>query len=192
MESKCLMYVLLTFLLLEGPWCQGCWDHESTALLQLKPFSIILKSPKKWWVRGEENSNCCQWEGVECNSTTGQVITLNFNYKKFQESNSDMSLPRYGNPTFDFMELENLMYLNASLYLPLDDLRSLYLAGNGIAGNGIAGCIENEGFVKLSKKLSNLEILNLEGNFFNNSILPFLTEISSLSENWYPLSFYKI
>ncbi|GKV09280.1 hypothetical protein SLEP1_g20805 [Rubroshorea leprosula] len=86
-----------------------------------------------------------------------------------------MSLPRYGNPTFDFMELENLMYLNAYLFLPLEDLRSLYLAGNGKAG-----CIENEGFVKLSKKLSNLEILNLEGNFFNNSILPFLSEFSSL------------
>ncbi|GLU08482.1 hypothetical protein SLE2022_253930 [Rubroshorea leprosula] len=175
MKSKCLMDVLLTLLLLEGLWCQGCWDHERTALLQLKAVFNNPWSPKKWWVKGEENSDCCQWEGVKCNSSTGRVITLNLNSARFQESNSDMSLPRYGNPTFDPMELENLMYLNASLFLPFEELRSLYLARNGIAG-----CTENEGFVKLSKKLSNLEILNLEGNLFNNSILPSLSEISSL------------
>ncbi|GKV45063.1 hypothetical protein SLEP1_g52188 [Rubroshorea leprosula] len=166
MESKWLMYVLFTLFLLEGLWCQGCWDEERTSLLQLKTFFI-----KSWhlrnWERGEQNSDCCQWEGVECNSATGRVITLNLNYSSYKELDRDWY------PLHSLMEWENV-YLNASLFLTFVELKSLHLAGYGMAG-----CIENEGFERLSK-LRNLEILDLGYNMLNNSILSSLTELSSL------------
>ncbi|GLU08493.1 hypothetical protein SLE2022_254020 [Rubroshorea leprosula] len=184
MESKWLMRVLFTLFLLEGLWCQGCWDEERTALLQLKPFFTKSWHLMRNWERGEQNSDCCQWEGVECNSATGRVITLNLNYSSFEEFDG------YWHSPHSLMELENV-YLNASLFLPFVELKSLHLAEYGIAG-----CIEHEGFerlsklrnleildlrfLKLSKRLSNLEILNLQGNFFNNSILSYLSEHLSL------------
>ncbi|KAK8571693.1 hypothetical protein V6N12_027768 [Hibiscus sabdariffa] len=66
-------------------------------------------------------------------------------------------------------------YLNASLFLPFVELKSLYLRGNAIAG-----CIENGGFAKLSSTLNNLEILDLSENHLNDSIMLSLSGISSL------------
>ncbi|KAK8308111.1 hypothetical protein V6Z12_D02G034200 [Gossypium hirsutum] len=66
-------------------------------------------------------------------------------------------------------------YLNASMLLPFEKLKSLYLSENAIGGN-----LENEGFGKLSSTLSNLEILDLSYNHLNDSILLSLSELSSL------------
>ncbi|KAB1669509.1 hypothetical protein ES319_1Z037100v1 [Gossypium barbadense] len=69
----------------------------------------------------------------------------------------------------------NAWYLNASMFLPFEELKRLYLSGNVIGGS-----LENEGFGKLSSTLSNLEILNLSENYLNDSILLSLSELSSL------------
>ncbi|KAA3452155.1 putative LRR receptor-like serine/threonine-protein kinase IRK [Gossypium australe] len=66
-------------------------------------------------------------------------------------------------------------YLNTSMFLPFEELKSLYLSSNGIVG-----CVENEGFGKLSSTLSNLEILDLSYNNLNDNILLSLSELSSL------------
>ncbi|GLT90611.1 hypothetical protein SLE2022_085340 [Rubroshorea leprosula] len=150
MDSKWL-YVVLTLFLLEGMWCQGCFEQERIALLQLKSF---FKDP--WglrnWGRGKENSDCCQWERVECNPSSGRVIKLDLDHL-------------YG---------WHNSYLNASLFLPFEELKSLSLAANGING-----FIENEGFKRLSK-LRSLEILDLSHNYLNNSILTSLSDLLSL------------
>ncbi|KAI9401095.1 hypothetical protein POPTR_001G064600v4 [Populus trichocarpa] len=65
-------------------------------------------------------------------------------------------------------------YLNASLFLPFQQLNGVYLYGNRIAG-----WVENKGGYELSR-LSNLEILDFESNRFDNSILSFVKEFSSL------------
>ncbi|GKV33253.1 hypothetical protein SLEP1_g41781 [Rubroshorea leprosula] len=150
MDSKWL-YVVLTLFLLEGMWCQGCLEQERIALLQLKSF---FKDP--WglrnWGRGKENSDCCRWERVECNPSSGRVMKLHLD---------------------DVSGWHN-SYLNASLFLPFEELKSLNLAENGING-----FIENEDFHRLSK-LSNLEFLDLSRNDFNSKILLSLSELSSL------------
>ncbi|GLT90604.1 hypothetical protein SLE2022_085270 [Rubroshorea leprosula] len=150
MDSKWL-YVVLTLFLLEGMWCQGCLEQERIALLQLKSF---FKDP--WcfrnWGRGKENSDCCRWEGVECNPSSGRVIKLYLEYVDGWHNS----------------------YLNASLFLPFEELKSLNLAGNGLNG-----FIENEDFHRLLK-LSNLEFLDLSSNDFNTKILLSLSELSSL------------
>ncbi|CAK7345762.1 unnamed protein product [Dovyalis caffra] len=86
-----------------------------------------------------------------CNATTGRVTVI------YLLDARDLELGDW--------------YLNASLFLPFEELNDLSLSRNGIVG-----CVENEGFQKLWK-LDNLEILDLGGNNFNNTS----TLISSLS-----------
>ncbi|KAL4271637.1 hypothetical protein GQ457_13G024760 [Hibiscus cannabinus] len=92
--------------------------------------------------------------GIECNTTTRRLIGLSLNSTRYADEG---------------------WYLNASLFLPFVDLKSLYLSGNAIAG-----CIQNEGFEKLSSNLSNLEILDLRVNYLNDNIMLSLSELSSL------------
>ncbi|KAK0598513.1 hypothetical protein LWI29_035448 [Acer saccharum] len=66
-------------------------------------------------------------------------------------------------------------YLNASLFSPFEELEELRLIGNSIAG-----FVQNEGLEKLSR-LSNLKVLDLSFNFFNNSIFSSLANLSSLT-----------
>ncbi|XP_057483805.1 cuscuta receptor 1-like [Actinidia eriantha] len=147
------LWVVMVLVLVKGWYGLGCLEQERIALLQLKaninyPNGTSLPS----WVEGE-NVNCCKWERVECNSTTGHVIQLSLNY------------------TYD--TLSN-WYFNASLFLQFKELRTLFLNENYLAG-----WVENEGFERLSA-LRNLEVLDLTGNRLNNSVLSTLNGLSSL------------
>ncbi|CAI9760106.1 unnamed protein product [Fraxinus pennsylvanica] len=106
------------------------------------------------WVDNETASDCCQWEQVKCSNITARVIELNLYYARIR---------RLGD-----------WYLNASLFLPFDELINLSLEGNNLVG-----WIENEGIDRLSK-LRNLEALDLSSNFFNRKILSSLNRLSSL------------
>ncbi|XVE80983.1 hypothetical protein DITRI_Ditri15bG0025700 [Diplodiscus trichospermus] len=139
------MILILSVFVLEGGLSYGCWEQERLALLQLKPFFTGLH---------EEGSDCCQWECVKCNITTKRVTKLSLNYM---------------HPYND-----SKWYLNSSLFLPFQELRSLYLNGNQIAG-----CAKNEGFGKLSK-LKHLEILDLSFNYFNDTNFKWLSRLSGL------------
>ncbi|KAL5783392.1 hypothetical protein ACOSP7_008421 [Xanthoceras sorbifolium] len=156
MGSKLLwmwVWVIFVFISLDGRWSQGCLEQERLALLGLKPFfnsRFYLRN----WVEGEHYSDCCQWDMVECNQTTNRVISLNLDSTR----NEDLGE----------------WYLNASLFSPFQELQWLYLDSNLIAG-----CVENEGFDKLST-LSNLEMLDLTYNSFSNNIISSLTTLSSL------------
>ncbi|KAL4272146.1 hypothetical protein GQ457_13G028960 [Hibiscus cannabinus] len=130
----------------------ACFEHERNALLQLKPFFNHYNDLYSW--DEMKGSDCCEWVRIECNTTTRRLIGLSLNYTTYSDKG---------------------WYLNASLFLPFVELKSLYLSGNAIAG-----CIENEGFEKLSSILSNLEILDLSDNYLNDSIMLSLSELSSL------------
>ncbi|KAJ0091036.1 hypothetical protein Patl1_14666 [Pistacia atlantica] len=130
---------------------EGCWEEERTALLQLKHFFPNSYGYFYNWV---ENSECYRWERVTCDNIIGRVIKLDLTFTR------DWNLGEW--------------YLNASLFSPFQQLQSLNLSDNNIAG-----CIENEGFERLSR-LSNLKELNLELNNFNNNILSSLDGLSSL------------
>ena len=115
------LWVVMVLVLVKGWYCLGCLEQERIALLQLKaninyPNGNSLPS----WVEGE-NVNCCKWERVECNSTTGHVIQLSLNY------------------TRDYHILRN-WYFNASLFLQFKELKTLFLNENDLAG-----WVENEG-----------------------------------------------
>ncbi|KAK8477166.1 hypothetical protein V6N11_068362 [Hibiscus sabdariffa] len=142
-----LRVVFLTVLVLDGAeWSDGCWDEERIAIFQLRPF--LLFAGFNW--TEERVSDCCQWEFVECNTTTRRVTRLSL------------------------AEAISSNLFNASLFLPFEELRSLDLRGNGLVGYA-----KNQGFRKLSK-LRHLENLDLTFNNFNDSILSSLSKLSSL------------
>ncbi|XVF71079.1 hypothetical protein PTKIN_Ptkin12aG0006100 [Pterospermum kingtungense] len=188
--------VLVAFLL--GGWCvcEGCGEHEKTALLQLKPFFNHIEDVENYWVEGKQSSDCCKWKRVECNTSTGRVMQLFLNLT-YTTTIGDLEQTdtEYGFYTVDGYYMERVYYaeenyyrgreyaseerdywhLNASLFLPFEELKSLYLGGNSIAG-----CVDSQGFERLSSKLEKLEILDLSHNYFNDSILASLSQLSSL------------
>ncbi|KAH9681774.1 Receptor-like protein 15 [Citrus sinensis] len=148
-----LVFFLLT-IILEGCWgTEGCLEQERSALLRLKhdffndPFNL------ENWVDDENHSDCCKWEGVECNTSTGRVKALYLSSKRqFLYSTAGQ--------------------LNASLLTPFQQLETLHLDSNNIAG-----------FVENGERLSGLsklKLLNLGRNLFNNSIFSSLAGLSSL------------
>ncbi|XP_024041135.1 probably inactive leucine-rich repeat receptor-like protein kinase At3g28040 [Citrus clementina] len=148
-----LVFFLLT-IILEGCWgTEGCLEQERSALLRLKhdffndPFNL------ENWLDDENHSDCCKWEGVECNTSTGRVKALYLSSKRqFLYSTAGQ--------------------LNASLLTPFQQLETLHLDSNNIAG-----------FVQNGERLSglsNFKLLNLGRNLFNNSIFSSLAVLSSL------------
>ncbi|XP_057989016.1 cuscuta receptor 1-like [Hevea brasiliensis] len=150
---KQLVVALVIASLLEVWWsCDGCFENERNALLQLKasfnhPERMALFS----W--GLHTDDCCKWENIHCSSTTGRVSKLSIRG--------------------DYWASE--WCFNASLFLPFQELTSLSLRDNYIID-----CVENEGFERL-QRLSKLEFLDLEDNLFNNNnIVSSIGHLSSL------------
>ncbi|XP_034893270.1 cuscuta receptor 1-like isoform X2 [Populus alba] len=143
--------MIYAMVLSESWWsCHGCLDEERSALLRIQSsfnYPIFLQS---WG----EVADCCSWEGVGCNFTTGRVVYLDLSGIR-EEGLGDL-------------------YLNVSLFRPFQELQSLHLSGNFIVG-----CVENEGFERLSG-LDSLVELYLDENKFDNNILSSLGGLSSL------------
>ncbi|KAK8548495.1 hypothetical protein V6N12_061407 [Hibiscus sabdariffa] len=151
MELKWVWFLRIAAMIVLLVLADACFEHERNALLQLKPFFNHYNELADW--DEVKDSDCCKWVGIECNTTTRRLIGLSLNST------------RYGDEGW---------YLNASLFLPFVELKSLYLPGNAIAG-----CIENEGFQWLSR-LNNLETLDLSGNSLKNNIMLHMKGLTSL------------
>ncbi|KAF2306151.1 hypothetical protein GH714_013502 [Hevea brasiliensis] len=108
-------------------------------------------------------SDCCKWERVMCNSTTGHVTELSLNNTR-----------QYDIESMSFYEDENIWFAKFSMFQQLKELRSLNLSYNKIGG-----FIDGTGFETLSE-LKKLEVLDLSTNYFNNSILSPLSNLTSL------------
>lgn len=55
--------------LMELMFCEGCWKQERKALIALNSH---LGNAMSW----SANTDCCEWEGVECNTTTRRVTKI--------------------------------------------------------------------------------------------------------------------
>ena len=121
---KSLLWALL--LLVQIHEHRGCIEEERMGFIELKAFlnsnindtnGLLLPS----WVN-ETKNGCCGWEGVTCNTTTGHVIKLslyNLKHESYYQHYEDR------NETW---------FLNASLFQPFKELRSLNLSVNQIGG----------------------------------------------------------
>ena len=123
---KTLLCALLLFVQIHEH--RGCIEEERTGLLELKSF---LKSNTNStdaflpsWVN-EAKSECCGWERVRCNATTGHVIQLSLDDLNPEPSDEYDSI---------FIYDRNSWFLNVSLLLPFKELRILDLSENGISG----------------------------------------------------------
>ena len=66
-----------------------CHDDERSALLQFKQsftieesassFPIACDRVRSWTPEGENGTDCCSWDGVNCDEDTGHVIGLDLN-----------------------------------------------------------------------------------------------------------------
>lgn len=60
-----------------GWWSEGCLERERYALLKLKHGFFNNRKHLQDWVDDENSySDCSQWARVECNTTTGRVISV--------------------------------------------------------------------------------------------------------------------
>ena len=111
--------MIYAMVLSESWWsCHGCLDEERSALLRIKSsFNYPSGTSLQSWGKV---ADCCSWERVNCNFTTGRVVDLDLSGIR-EEGLGDL-------------------YLNVSLFRPFQELQSLYLSGNFIVG-----CVENEG-----------------------------------------------
>jgi hypothetical protein len=100
-------------------------EEERIALLHLKdslnyPSGTSLPS---WRIA---HASCCSWERITCNSSTGRVTELDLGGARNEELGD--------------------WYLNASFFVPFQQLNGLYLWGNHIAG-----WVENKGLLSFYK-----------------------------------------
>ena len=137
---KCLLWGLIVLVHLHGH--RGCFEEERMGLLEIKEefvrstpnktIAYFLPSPPRVnilpsWV-DDQKSECCEWERVTCNSTTGHVTHLSLhNIWEF-----DIEPDDYFSYTFDFKYI--VWLLNVSLFESFKELRSLDLSINAIGG----------------------------------------------------------
>ncbi|CAI0388714.1 unnamed protein product [Linum tenue] len=124
------IWAVALFTVAEWKSCNGCWERERIGLLRIK---ASLNNPpyiSSWSGTGtnssdDDDDDCCNWYGVGCDFDTGKVTELMLD--PGYPYNSDFNLPAKRD-------------INASLFLPFQDLRELSLRGYHIPG-----CVENQG-----------------------------------------------
>ena len=100
---KSVRLFFLFFLLLEAFCCEGCLKEEKQALSGL--HSRLGNS--LYW---DEDTDCCEWEGVQCNSSTGRVAGLDI----FMSDSIPQQYINYSDFSV-FIDLKNLSLLNGNI-----------------------------------------------------------------------------
>ncbi|KAF5468455.1 hypothetical protein F2P56_012605 [Juglans regia] len=192
-----------------------CHDDERFALLQFKESFTISQSastnPSTYlkvssW-KPDQISDCCKWDGVECNKDTGHVIGLDFSsscLKGFLNSSSSLfRLAHLQNlnladndfnssplPTSfrQFSRLTNLNLSNSvvsgqipSEILELSKLVSLDLSYNHRLK------LQKSGLTVIAQNFTNLEVLNLAHVVISSNVPNIFANLTSLTS----LTLYK-
>ncbi|XP_015902176.2 receptor-like protein 7 [Ziziphus jujuba] len=195
-----------------------CHDDEKLALLQFRDSFLINESasgyegayPKvlQWNSQGETISNCCSWDGMECDEETGNVIALDLsNSCLYGSINSTSSLFRLvhlqrlnlADNHFNFSQIPtsigqfsgmthlNLSYFAFSRQVPFDishlsNLSSLDLSFN-YNQNSEKEILElkNPDLTTLLQNLTGLQILNLNYVDISSVVPNFFATFTSLT-----------
>ncbi|MFS7950754.1 putative leucine-rich repeat-containing, plant-type, leucine-rich repeat domain superfamily [Helianthus anomalus] len=122
-KHKSLILILLVFMIEQ---LQGvCIDDERKALLEIKAslnelsHRFDVSKLLSTWVDHEiTHGDCCDWEGIKCDKTTGYIISL--------------SLSNLFSRDDDYLDNGMRWRLNLSPFLRFKELRSLDLSWNFI------------------------------------------------------------
>ncbi|XP_031399527.1 receptor-like protein 56 isoform X2 [Punica granatum] len=153
------IWVMTTLLLLDcelsgRPCVLGCMEDERAALLNLKAaFNSLNGTALPLW--HANSRDCCRWEGIKCDNIANTMRVTEL-YLNGTRDNDELLLP---------------WLLDASLFLPLEELQVLDLSSTA----GLAGFTS-------TLRLKNLRSLNLNDNLYLEQLpnldgLPSLTEI---------------
>ncbi|KAA8533372.1 hypothetical protein F0562_033095 [Nyssa sinensis] len=163
----CLIFSILS------RYCRGCLEEERAALLLIKES---INSPEGSAFSNWYGKDCCQWEGVECSTSTSTVIKLSLYYKK------DRGLPGpwYPNATWfaQFKDLQELLlqgnhiggFISPTAFRGLRHLQKLDLGGNNI----------EDGSHLCWGKMYSLHVLRLRSNNLQGQFPKCLYELHSL------------
>ncbi|KAH0929791.1 hypothetical protein HID58_015518 [Brassica napus] len=129
---------------------KSCILKERKALLELKGYLIsksseslaisVLSNYETW--TNDTKSDCCRWNGIKCNRTSGRVNGLSVGSVYFREPNS---------------------LLNLSFLHPFDEVQSLNLSGERYVQSYSGFFDDVEGYKSL-RRLRNLEVLDVSWN----------------------------
>ncbi|KAL8144794.1 hypothetical protein AgCh_003125 [Apium graveolens] len=146
----------------------SCHVHERSALLHLKKSlsanssSSAYSKTASWKAGGNSSSDCCSWDGVECDDATGYVIGLDLN-------SSLITATLHSNSTlFSLVHLQNLNladndFMNSSIPHEISRLSSL--SSLDLSYSSFSGQIPLE-FSEMSELTSlDLSHNNLYGDF---------------------------
>ncbi|KAJ3695551.1 hypothetical protein LUZ60_000928 [Juncus effusus] len=101
-----------------------------------------------WLLKWDDRVDCCRWERVGCDSLSGRITKLLLNQTFSSEENNTYNM------------------FNATLFLPFRDLEYLDLSSNFIFG------------FEAWSSLRKLQVLDLSGNLFSESIFESLVRVS--------------
>nr|XP_024930044.2 receptor-like protein 7 [Ziziphus jujuba var. spinosa] len=193
----------------------ACHDDESSALMQFKDSFAIHKSaslcdPKvlQWKSHGVNSSNCCLWNGVQCDGKTGHVIGLDLSSScLFGSINSNSTLfnlvhlqsLNLADNDFNSSEIPvavgkllGLTYLNLSHcffwgQIPLEISHLYKLSHLDLSFNhnenvhSIISKLRSPNLGSLLQNLTNLEVLHLSGVDLSSRVPDYLANFTSLT-----------
>nr|XP_048330766.1 receptor-like protein 7 [Ziziphus jujuba var. spinosa] len=165
----------------------SCHDNERSALLQFKESLVIVNesaslcNPKvlQWNSYGVNTSNCCLWDGVQCDEVTGHVIGLDLSSScLFGSINSNSTL-------FDLVHLQRLNLAGNNFNyskIPVPIGKLLGLTYLNLSRSAFSGQIPIE--ISYLFKLSQLDLsLNYNGNVEQKVLELKNQDLSSLLQN---------
>ncbi|XP_035550514.1 receptor-like protein 43 isoform X2 [Juglans regia] len=168
-----------------------CHQQERVALMQFKDSFIIQNNSyceysttevASWKIDGN-NTNCCAWDGVECNQDTGHVIALNLWFSCLYgsiTSNSSLFLLLY----LQNLTLANNDFNHSQIPSKIGNLSSLtYL---DLSDSQFSGQIPSE--IQYLSKLSYLRLHSSFDDLYTESLTSLVQNLTNLKS----LFFYGI
>ncbi|KAG8381323.1 hypothetical protein BUALT_Bualt06G0110500 [Buddleja alternifolia] len=168
----------------------GCIPRERKALLKFKASLLDISNRLSSW---DDYKDCCVWDGVKCDKTTGHVIGLDL--RNSNTSSYEMFLQTQGNQLdSSLLELKYLSYLDLSYNdfqlgpIPsflgsMKQLRYLNLSAtnfNGIVPHDLWSNLINHLPRNIGHMMPLLELFAWSQNSINGSIPESLCEMKAL------------
>ncbi|XP_060209557.1 receptor-like protein EIX1 [Lycium barbarum] len=193
MDGVTLLFLLILVVILDGFSCAQtssiysgihCIESEKNALIK---FRQGFKNPSRSMLSWMLEENCCRWEGVECDNSTGHVITLDL-HKQFLKGEFGNSL--LGLPHLSHLDLSQNDFLGAKIpnfVSRFKNLEYLNLSKTNFRGTvpEHLGNLSRLQFLDLSGD-SSLQANNLQWlqHLFSMKILDLSDVDMSIAKNW--------